>query len=142
MQSPSSAASVADGKGYLEVVKVPHLSSIHVDSLSSGQSLQAPFSLSSSPFEENAYFPYQPTLNTLPSNRYLNLPSEELSGDAMITSRTSFRFHQKPPQPISRLNSARRKFSIYSSLEASHGSCNIYCLFAHFADPFNNLVCT
>ena len=55
--------------------------------------------------------------------------SEEFNKEAIITNRTSFRFHQKSSQPISRLASLRQKFANISSLEASHGSCNPFFCF-------------
>ena len=114
--SPSSAASCAEGKGYLEVIKIPYLPAKYIDSFSSSQSIPAPFSHTSSPFEENSYFQYS-FVNTPPYNGFSMPKSEEFNKEAIITNRTSFRFHQKSSQPISRLASLRQKFANISSLE-------------------------
>ena len=50
------------------------------------------------------------------------LPTEQLPATQAIMSRPSFRLHQKPAQPLSRIASIRRRLSIRSTA-ASHG-CN------------------
>lgn len=52
------------------------------------------------------------------------LPTEQLPATAAMMSRPSFRLHQKPAQPLSRITSFKRKMSTRST-RASHG-CNDY----------------
>lgn len=137
MMSPSSAASHAEGKGYLEVYRVPY-SPRYIDTQSTIQTGPS-FSSRSSPFDENSlvHQPYssshqqhpQPLATvhypiTSETGHIPSLPpTERIPPETAIISRPSFRVHRKPSKPLSRFPSIRRRVSIQSSLEASHGSC-------------------
>ncbi|XP_074605429.1 piezo type mechanosensitive ion channel component isoform X3 [Brevipalpus obovatus] len=135
MMSPSSAASHAEGKGYLEVYRVPY-SPRYIDTQSTIQTGPS-FSSRSSPFDEIslAHQPYSsshPHTQPLATGQYAMTsetghipplpPAERIPPETAIMSRPSFRVHRKPSKPLSRFPSIRRRVSIQSSLEASHGS--------------------
>lgn len=120
MASPSSAATEAEGKGYLEIYKVPYTPK-YIDAQSSVPTAPS-FSTRSSPFDEAPIMhSYAQSITTDSAT----LPSgDAFSPETAIVSRPSFRVHRKPSRPLSRLPSMRRRVSLQTSLEASHGSCN------------------
>lgn len=128
MASPSSAATDAEGKGYLEIYKVPYQPR-YIDAQSSVPTAPS-FSTRSSPFDEaplmHSYAQKSTTESaTLPS-------SDPIPLETAIVGRPSFRVHRKPSRPLSRLPSMHRRVSIRSSVEASHGSCNVYAIYKSF----------
>lgn len=122
--SPSSAASPADGKGYLEVYKVPMR---NIDAQGSVPTFTTASLISSLTEDASIPFYYSPSyprvLSPATSSMDYQLPSDILPPSTFILSRPSFRVHQKPAHSISRLPSLKRNLSNRSSNAASHGSC-------------------
>lgn len=139
LMSPSSAASHAEGKGYLEIFRIPYCPRF-IDALSSGPTVPS-FSPNSSPFEDSSTtrtsmsighsrIGFRQNSGDVGDNHQQPVlpPPDSMSRDDAIISRPSFRVHQKPHQPLSRLSSVRRHHSIRSSVVASHGSCKLLLL--------------
>lgn len=123
--SPSSAAS-HDGKGYLEVYRVPLK---HIDGPCSSSPTVPSMSFASFPSSPTAdsipFFSPMPYLLTTTNAdcEPAQLPTaQQYPSCQAIVSRPSFRLHRKPSQPMSRLPSIRRRLSSHSNA-ASHGSC-------------------
>ena len=119
--SPSSAASAADGKGYLEVYRLPNIK--HIDDPCSSPPTMPSMSFASSPLLEDEassmvhQFNFTSTAIAPPSDTIIH-PSQA------IISRPSFKLHQKPIVPLTRIHSITRKQSTHSTA-ASHG-CEIF----------------
>ncbi|RWS08455.1 Piezo-type mechanosensitive ion channel component 2-like protein, partial [Dinothrombium tinctorium] len=130
--SPSSAASPAEGKGYLEIFKIPLR---HIDEGSSVKTAQSA-SPRSSPVDETPF--YSPAMCSPvdpPSDPFKMHSNAQLNAEFSITSRPSFRLHQKPSRPVSRIASFRRKPSSNTSMAASHGSSVRSGDYHMFEDP-------
>ena len=81
---------------------------------------------------------FHPTVVSADTVNVPVLPTERISAQQAIISRPSFRLHQKPAQPLSRIASIRRKQSIRSTA-ASHG-CN-HDIVTNFCSFFLQFAC-